>query len=252
MGTAVGLGQVAEDCLAPSSSASSRLAAVPGTHGVGVQVVVSLGLPKWAAPESGVGVCRVGDGVGSRIRYRHSGLPAHLLSMLAEICGQSPAEPDSGNLLWYALGLQFSYPEQSAEVYCASKYLPKAEFLVIMLCFPLRLDEWELSGIPKRGFGLMFLSAVEIHALMGSRDCYDARIMRSAPYSSWGLFPLQKYCELSGNPCFPATETFPGDVRRLSVARALRVGERPRSRGIPGISCAKGVSCERERYSQVV
>ena len=50
------------------------------------------------------------------------------------------------------------------------------------------------------GFGLMFLSAVRFLALYGPHDVF--RCSRIAPFDTSVVpFPLQKYCEPSGNPC---------------------------------------------------
>jgi len=71
-----------------------------------------------------------------------------------------------------------------------------------MLCFPLGGYEWEAFSRERLecGFGLMFLSAVRFLALYGPEDV--SRCSRIAPFDTSAVLPpLQKYCELSGNPC---------------------------------------------------
>ena len=81
--------------------------------------------------------------------------------------------------------------------------------------------EWEAFSRQRLEceFGLMFLSAVGILALYGPQSVFGALASLPSAHSP-GLPPLQKYCELSGNPCL--TATFPGDVE-TSSACALRV-----------------------------
>jgi hypothetical protein len=50
------------------------------------------------------------------------------------------------------------------------KYLPNDRVPVIIFCSPFEWAKEGLSGLPKRGFGLMFLSAVQFTHCTGSRD----------------------------------------------------------------------------------
>ncbi len=104
----------------------------------------------------------------------------------------------------------------------------------------------ELSVEPKRGFGLMFLSAVEFHALHGFQGSALTRLHESVIANSWAFFLCAK---LRAEP----QPLFPGDVETSSKPLLLRVELGTSAKqGLFQASQVKGVGRERERYSQVV
>ena len=96
-----------------------------------------------------------------------------------------------------------------------------------MLCFPLNGYEWE-AFCHKRlncGFGLMFLVSSQDSRIVWATG--HALMPRIIPFGMSAAHPpLQKCCELSGNPCLK----FPGDVE-TSHARSLRVARASAEQG---------------------
>ncbi len=193
------------------------------------------------------------SGLGRRSQTRRTSAACHRV-----FCNRSRVAIRLGLVTLFRFGVTRSVLGAYGSL-CARNTCKKAEFPVIIVCSPSDWAEEELSGPPKRGFGLMFLSAVVLHALHGFQGSTSIEQSCSVRVNSWGFFLCTQSCEAEPQPLFPGdVETSFRPAPRLTARVRARYGQTKeragnvREAGVILSLLSKGAGCERERYSKVV
>ena len=198
-----------------------------------------------------MGACRARG--GRRLRGLGCELPcgssARVSSelLLIDVFNRNRASTALVHALVASFGVDQVFPYWEPRIPCDENTCQNPRVPAIIVCSPLGLGEGgAFGGTETRIWVDVSVSSRNSRIARVPGICSDAdRISPSG--SNSGAFSIAESCELSRNPCFPAT------LRRLPIlCSSGLILERPRSRGYFQVLQVKGVSCERERYSQVV